>query len=718
MANIKKIYEDAARTNQIYPQTHEKAVIDSNGTTLESKLGMIEDLIQQKQMETGAVPSDLAPTKNSTNWVTSGGVWDVTFIDESQTLSYDEDDCTINAVLNIDGTIETTVTNAYWISQYIPIPSWVKKIVYSGIIGTSSNFAYGYLYDAQKSPLYKLNGEGVIDTEDYSTAAYIIIGLFNTSGVEPSIVMTSDDVINVKQKVVGMEEDLTYDSGSGTQIAGYADLNMDDTATSNYYAWGVVDSVAEHDGTISEVSFCAASSGTIKFMVGVWDETHGYFDIRATHSYTVASTGNQTLAVNIPILKGETLMVNIHDGIKIKHKSYNTQPSGSKKAIKSTDSGETYVKASTLYVYLSWKIDWSYDISVKQQVEANVDAIEQIEAVSSGMSQKIGELEASKNLIQGDDGRVYRLIVNNGVLSVECTTPLNILVLAHSFGAIVTSDNSSVWERGMSSSNIQSDWVSQINSVFNASTVTRVKIVDWEQAWPNPDSTLSGLLDSYLTSSVDAIFIMCGANVPSSQRTQTNAQTNFASLVSYCKTRATNADIYVCSPGYTDENNVFNKGIKAGAESEGATYISTYCTYSDKLANFGDVVYNTSASSYSFVINSNGRVNHPNDIWHLYMANNILSALGYDTLDKYHSITYNTSVTKRGYNRWVAGGHCTVCTFGSEPTASIVDASNNSVSCTVTSLSNVTWDDTPQSVPTYAIHFDMPDSDVTITITE
>lgn len=71
MGNIKKIYDDAARTNQIYPQTHEKAVVDSNGTTLESKLGMIEDLINQAQLEIGAVPIDLTPTRGNTDHIVS-----------------------------------------------------------------------------------------------------------------------------------------------------------------------------------------------------------------------------------------------------------------------------------------------------------------------------------------------------------------------------------------------------------------------------------------------------------------------------------------------------------------------------------------------------------------------------------------------------------------------------------------------------------------------
>lgn len=97
MAEIKKIYEDSARTQEIYPITHEKAVIDNNGTTAETKFQMIAELVQQEQMEVGAVPSDLTPTINSTNWVTSGGIFN-SFYPEHTEVDFSE-----------------VTENAYWI---------------------------------------------------------------------------------------------------------------------------------------------------------------------------------------------------------------------------------------------------------------------------------------------------------------------------------------------------------------------------------------------------------------------------------------------------------------------------------------------------------------------------------------------------------------------------------------------------------------------------
>lgn len=73
MTQIKKITDKQG--NDIYLRTHTKAVVDDNGYTAESRLQAMQDEINQAQLAVGAVPSDLTPTKSSTNWVTSGGLY-------------------------------------------------------------------------------------------------------------------------------------------------------------------------------------------------------------------------------------------------------------------------------------------------------------------------------------------------------------------------------------------------------------------------------------------------------------------------------------------------------------------------------------------------------------------------------------------------------------------------------------------------------------------
>ena len=73
--NIQKVYEDEQKTVQINPQTHVRAVVDDNGTNVEDLIAQVIGIVNQAQLELGAVQTDLYPTENSTNFLTSGVVW-------------------------------------------------------------------------------------------------------------------------------------------------------------------------------------------------------------------------------------------------------------------------------------------------------------------------------------------------------------------------------------------------------------------------------------------------------------------------------------------------------------------------------------------------------------------------------------------------------------------------------------------------------------------
>lgn len=144
MAEIKKIYDDAAMTNQVYPQTHEKAVVDNNGTTAETKFKMINDLVNQKQMEVGAVPSDLTPTPSSTNWVTSGGVYE--------------------SFNNIDKSLSMEITG-YTIVSY--------SILNTGKFGTTASYEHGILpVNVGEKYIIKRTGSGSVRYAFATSASY------------------------------------------------------------------------------------------------------------------------------------------------------------------------------------------------------------------------------------------------------------------------------------------------------------------------------------------------------------------------------------------------------------------------------------------------------------------------------------------------------------------------------------------------------------------
>ena len=73
--NIQKVYEDEQKTVQINPMTHVKAVVDDNGTSVDDLIAQVIGIVNQAQLELGAVETDLYPTENSTKFLTSGAVW-------------------------------------------------------------------------------------------------------------------------------------------------------------------------------------------------------------------------------------------------------------------------------------------------------------------------------------------------------------------------------------------------------------------------------------------------------------------------------------------------------------------------------------------------------------------------------------------------------------------------------------------------------------------
>lgn len=158
MADIKKVYADAAKTTQLYPITHEKAVIDNNGANLASKMGMLTDLVNQKQMDAGAVPSDLTPTIGSTNWVTSDGVAKMLpHIEETAFALTASKIIEASSTSSDFGSAISASDSNYKVTDYIDV-SDVVKIQHCLVVKSSTNASiYGHagyvFYDGNKEPI-------------------------------------------------------------------------------------------------------------------------------------------------------------------------------------------------------------------------------------------------------------------------------------------------------------------------------------------------------------------------------------------------------------------------------------------------------------------------------------------------------------------------------------------------------------------------------------
>lgn len=168
--------------NQYFPQTHTKAVVDDNGYNVESRMQAVQDVVNQAQMDIGAVPSDLAPTENSTYWVTSGGVYNATTVGENAEISL-SDYTAVRAFPSSTSGNWVCTNNSYpYYGYFVPITSGKSYRIVSGTNGaryaflTNSSYSHGTTvsYATDSTRIDMENGSSVVAVAP-SDAKYLYV---------------------------------------------------------------------------------------------------------------------------------------------------------------------------------------------------------------------------------------------------------------------------------------------------------------------------------------------------------------------------------------------------------------------------------------------------------------------------------------------------------------------------------------------------------------
>lgn len=185
-----------------FPKTHTNAVVDDNGYSVESRMQAVQDVVNQAQMAIGAVPSDLSPTEGSTNWVTSGGVYNAIQVVQS-------------GVTELEGKFENT-ENELSVSRNVTLKK--GTIGYdSTSLGLEANTTYRVVVEF---------GKGITKID----SAVILIVPTASSG---------DNAINITPTVhIGdavVEKIITTDSTNAHQYLRWYENDQKNTATVKFY---------------------------------------------------------------------------------------------------------------------------------------------------------------------------------------------------------------------------------------------------------------------------------------------------------------------------------------------------------------------------------------------------------------------------------------------------------------------------------------------------
>lgn len=297
MTTIKKLIDGSG--NQYFPQTHTKAVIDDNGYSVESKMQVVQDVVNQAQMAIGAVPNDLEPTKDSTNWVTSGGVYNAVKPIQNDLYGEIADYYGYESGVYMRQTDGALLSDSAWcITGYIPCVSGDEVTVNFMTVG-KDNYACCGAYDANKNFLAAWTTNRYTNSRSFTMTgdtAYIRCSLSLANVYSCSVIIngesmwspvekltsgfieeTSSLLESLDKEVNGNECYKDYVAGKYIRINGNILSDSEWAVTSDFIPCNVGDTFLAHFGTTgkSDYACCAVYNSSKQYLYSY--TSNGYY---------------------------------------------------------------------------------------------------------------------------------------------------------------------------------------------------------------------------------------------------------------------------------------------------------------------------------------------------------------------------------------------------------------------------------------------------------
>lgn len=534
---------------------------------------------------------------------------------------YTKEDCTVVGLLQIDGTVLASLSN-YKTSNYIPIPEGALYIQYDGIYYPNAYTFTGLVVcDSSYNALWfnsKTGAEqhGRVYIPDVPDATYIRFSY--DIGGNPTVKFLSA-AANDFSAIGGA--DILRGYGSSVYNGTY-------NGYTNTFLCSVNTPCLE-DGIITKIRGKWMSAGNAKFYIGFIDQ-NGYVIVR--DSFTVAvGSGDNTVDVssrNISLYKDEYLFFSGQDSIK-PYFVINTSvtPTGSSATVDNKYS----VRPDGVCWCFGWTVN-THKESFNELVEEIGDVKKQVQTNSAN----IEELQNNKKYYIEDSatGMNYQITVRNGDIMLVPMQFSKALVLGNSITKheIASGTWYGVW--GMAATKPEYDFVHVLEEGLQAKDINAVcdcvNIAEWER---NFSTSLATLIGDNLSSETDLVVIRLGENVPNAN--VSGFATALGNLVDYIYSISPNAKVVITGVFWV--NSARENQIIAAASAKGIDYIRLdYLDNSSYKEVLGHYVYGDDNQIHE--ITNSGVASHPNNIGMLRIANAILAAIGYGTVEKTYTL--------------------------------------------------------------------------------
>lgn len=346
--------------------------------------------------------------------------------------------------------------------------------------------------------------------------------------------------------------------------------------------------------------------------------------------------------------------------------------------------------------------------------------LKQVEIESQQALEVANNASARINVVYDRSGNAFDLLVFNGSLQIITKQYSKVLVLSNS-----TAANGRVYAygwcgiRGMASSIISNDYVHKLETGLKTKNPNAEVVIcnlwEWEANYRSLHS-LSYYLDASLAENPDCIVVRLGENVQNATQLQSELELLINYILDYLANLSTPIypALYITSMAMSD-GVAQNNALIAASNTFHCPYVNVSVSgqeYKERVGNYlwgdqtldGGATWNTDVQVLYKI--ASAIVSHPNDVGMLRIANQILTAMNYDTINAVHSVTVNNSslAIPSYFSNWVTGGRFNLQVNDKTLVTSVtaIDEDNNSISV--------------MNHNDGVFSFDMPDSNVIITI--
>ena len=693
---------------------------------------------------------DDEPTAESDNLVKSGGVYNNVGNLEKDvigtiTIDYTYDSTSLSGGYNTRlNRWENHLTSWGYYSKLIPVSSG-KKYTITPESGKATSWAFvtaapQNLQDLSfaSGQIYHLNETEETSISTPEDAVYLVV-TYNTEGRDnlklPIITYVPKDYISLAGTTKAIDDIQGTVGNFRTQNYGsrYDNLNGALTQTS-IAAFTVSNSECDSDGYISAIHITTNASGTLTFMVGLLDQRRNAVNTR-TFDVTIPNAGVNNIKLDTPVYirAGEQLFVFTNANIptlKFKKGSNSTDADVQVMVSGGGYNGGGYNNYMTYYEQSSTGFPYGVVVDFSYTVKSLHDSLFEEKAdadITKKQVESLSNAVQSAGIVYDSSGLPYRIIVVNNQLVPKSLVYKKVVALGNSLTA--HEDYPSIgWTSGgdysMASTRIEVSWTRQLQKILrtingnSTAIVTPYSIYAWEK---NPAIEPANIADSHgtylsdvLTQDVDCVIFRAGENNASTTQTQTDYENGLTSLVNYIKQLCPTADIVITSlmwPNALKDTAFYNV-----ANTMYLKYINSGSVGNNKEA-LGDYCLNVDNTTYFPIINA-GVANHVNDYGFYLFANILANSFGLTPLEEVYDIEVQSNVEYYvNRTKGVYQGLITIQTFGNnQPTINVVDSNSTSISVNHFDMSGVSLPSSMANRPTWCSVFEMPNSDVTVTI--